>query len=78
MIQLTINYGYDVHSISLDEKIRDEIIKGVRVAIDGQGFHHEEDGLVVDHWIFNNSPKQIYFWLDIGGEFYAQDWWFEK
>ena len=59
MSQLTINYGYDVHSISLDEKTRDAIIKGVRVAIDGQGFHHEEDGLVVDPGLFNAlySPR---------------------
>jgi len=78
MVTLTIYYGLDVHSIKLDQKTYESIEKGLQVEIEGQGFSHEEDGWVSDHWIFNNFPKEIKFWLDNGAEFIAQDSWVEK
>jgi hypothetical protein len=48
------------------------IEKGRKVALRGQGFIHEEDGMVGDHWIFNEKPGEIYFWLDNGGQFHCE------
>lgn len=77
IITLTIDYGYDIHSIEMDKETYAEINAGKLVEIDGQGFNHEEDGGVTDHWVFNREPKQVYFWLDNGAEFYAQKVWIE-
>jgi hypothetical protein len=35
------------------------------------------DGCVVDHWVFNDKPGEIYFWLDNGAEFKAQASWID-
>ncbi len=64
MVQVTINYGYDIHSIEVDVVTWAAIKAGQKVTIEGQGFIHEEDGKVLDHWVFNALPGDIYFWLD--------------
>ena len=38
------------------------IKSGQKVTLEGQGFAHEEDGKVLDHWVFNDTPGDIYFW----------------
>ena len=35
---------------------------GQKVKLDGQGFSHEEDGRVLDHW-FLTASRAIYFGL---------------
>ncbi|WP_315795707.1 hypothetical protein [Bradyrhizobium sp. SZCCHNRI3043] len=77
MVKLTVSYGYDIHSIELDDATYAAIKSGQKVALDGQGFVHEEEGKVLDHWVFNNTPGDIYFWLDSGAEFRARDSWIE-
>jgi hypothetical protein len=77
MVILTINYGYDTHSIRLEDETYAAIQSGQRVALDGQGFAHEEAGWVVDHWVFNDTPGDIYFWLDGGAELRALASWTE-
>jgi hypothetical protein len=73
MVILTISYGYDIHSIEMDENSYSAIENGKRVKLDGQGFMHEEDGMVADHWVFNEKPGEIYFWLGNGAEFNCHD-----
>jgi hypothetical protein len=77
MVTLTVDYGYDIHSINLNKKTLDQIKAGEKIEIDGQGLSHEVDGEVLDHWIFNREPGEISFWLDNGAEFSAQNWWIE-
>ncbi|MGJ4913304.1 hypothetical protein ACQR10_06260 [Bradyrhizobium sp. HKCCYLRH2060] len=77
MVTITISYGYDVHSIEVDEVTYAAIKSGKKVTLAGQGFVHEEDGPVVDHWIFNETPGDIYFRLDNGAEFRSVSSWVE-
>jgi hypothetical protein len=77
-IRLTISYGHDVHSIDMDEKTYAAIKAGQNVRMEGQGFSHEEDGAVQDHWVFNRKPGEIFFWLDNGAEYHAQKSWTES
>jgi hypothetical protein len=77
MGKLTIDYGYDIHSIKLNKNTLAQVKAGEQVEVDGQGFWHEEDGEVQDHWTFNEKPGEIYFWLDNGAEFFAQGSWIE-
>ena len=76
-VRLSISYGHDIHYIQLDEKTYAAISSGQKIKLDGQGFSHEEDGTVLDHWVFNREPGEIYFWLDSGAEFHAHDSWIE-
>jgi hypothetical protein len=78
MVTLTISYGYDIHSIEMDAVTFAAIKSGRRVTLEGQGFTHEEDGEVLDHWVFNDSPGAIFFWLDNGAEFRAENSWVEE
>jgi len=73
MKTITVDYGYDIHKIEIDDQNYALIIAGKKVEIIGQGFSHEEDGEVQDYWRLNNSPGEIYFYLDDGAEFYAQN-----
>lgn len=75
MVILYVNYGPDIHRIELGEETYSAIKAGAKIEIDGQGFSHEEDGEVQDHWRFNREPGEIYFWLDNGAEFYSQNSW---
>jgi hypothetical protein len=76
--KITIDYGYDIHSIKVSESVHDRIKKGEIVEIEGQGFSHEAEGECVDHWVFNRPPGFVYFWLDNGAEFYAGDSWVDE
>ena len=78
MVTLRIDYGYDMHSIKLDKETLEKIKAGEKIEVDGQGFSHEEDGNVSDHWIFNREPGEISFGLDNGAEFHAQNRWIEE
>lgn len=78
MPTITTSYGYDIHSIEVDHKTLERIQAGECVEIDGQGFAHETDGEVIDHWVFNRSPGEIYFWLDNGAEFYGDQLWVDR
>ena len=77
MVKITISFGYDTHSINISEAQYERIKAGKRVRIRGQGFMHEEEGHVLDHWAFNETPGSIRFWLDNAVEFHAQEFWIE-
>jgi len=77
MPTITISYGYDIHRIRVDEPTFVRINRGNVVEVDGQGFGHEEDGLLIDHWVFNNDFGKVMFWLDNGAEYHGQEVWVE-
>lgn len=37
-VKVTINYGYDIHSIVMSPRLWDRIVKGEAVTMKGQGF----------------------------------------
>ena len=78
MIRVTIDFGYDIHHINVDDLTYRQIKSGKKVEVDGQGFTHEEDGHLVDHWKFNDTPGDACFRLDNGAEFRADDIWFDE
>lgn len=75
MPTVTISYGYDIHRIKVEVGTLAKIQAGEFVEVDGQGFSHEEDGLLVDHWVFNRVPGEVSFWLDNGAEYHGQAIW---
>lgn len=78
MPTVTINYGYNIHRIKVDVSTLEKIQAGELVEVDGQGFAHEEDGLLDDHWIFNQVPGDVSFWLDNDAEYYGQEIWIDE
>lgn len=74
---LFIDYGYDIHRIELNDEVYKAFMAGQKIEISGQGFVDEEDGEIVDHWVFNRTPGEIYVWFHNGRELYANDYWFE-
>ncbi len=73
MLRLTISYGYDNHSIVVSPETLAAIQSGKKIEIDGQGFQHEEDGCVQDHWVFNDDRSPVVVWLDNEAEFFAEE-----
>lgn len=78
MPSITMNYGYDIHRIRVDVSILEKIKFGEVVEIDGQGFAHEDEGLLIDHWVFNRFPDEVLFWLDNGSEYHGQELWIDE
>ncbi len=78
MPTIYVNYGYDVHSVNVSAATLSAVRAGKPIQIDGQGFLHEEDGFVDDHWSFTGPGNPARFWLDNGAEFHAQEMWFEE
>lgn len=77
MKTITMDYGYDIHGIEIDDQVYAQIKAGKKVEIQGQGFMDEIDGPVQDYWKFNENPGEIKFFLDNGADFIAQNWWLE-
>lgn len=72
MVTITVNYGYDVHSIEIDEHRYEAFKSGETVAADGQGFMYDEEGWQQDHWVFDGTTGQVSFLLDNGAEFFGE------
>jgi hypothetical protein len=66
---ITVDYGYDVHSIVVGHDTFGKIRSGQAVSIDGQGFLYEAEGLLIDHWSFDLAASAVRFTLDNGAEF---------
>lgn len=78
MIRCTIDYGYDIHQIDMDEPTYLAIKNGQKVSLVGQGFVHCEEGEIDDHWYFNHpTPGEISFSLANGADFHAREFWFD-
>lgn len=66
---ITLDYGYDCHSIEVDGETLEAIISGECVHLEGQGFWHEEEGLCADRWYINLADRRAGFTLDNCAEF---------
>lgn len=64
---LTVDYGYDVHSIEMDLDDFKRIQSGSNVELVGSGFHIEGE-VVQDRWVFAN--RSIHVYCDDGFEIY--------
>lgn len=59
--------GGESHAIEVDTPTLARIKAGEEVAVDGQGFHDEEEGVIPDNWLFNSrGPGTAAFFLDRG------------
>lgn len=66
---ITLDYGYDCHSIEVDTATFETMLGGECVYLDGQGFWHEEAGLRSDRWYIDLSNRCAGFTLDNGADF---------
>jgi hypothetical protein len=64
---VTVNYGYDIHSIECSGRTLRQILKGRAVTLRGQGFWW--DGQPdQDYWTFNEvEPGSLYVHTEGGG-----------
>jgi hypothetical protein len=77
MPKISADYGYDVHSVEVDEVTFARVKSDDNVSLDGQGFMYDEDGWVQDHWSFNGPEYPAIIILDNFAEFYCKKIWFE-
>jgi ABC-type Zn uptake system ZnuABC Zn-binding protein ZnuA len=57
--KITVNYGYDVHSIIVNQKEMEKIRSGEALTVQGQGFDIEGD-TEMDDWSFHcNRPNSL-------------------
>ena len=77
MPKIYADYGYDVHSVEVDEVTLSRVKSGEEISLDGQGFMYDEEGLVQDHWSFNGADCPAFIYLDNCAEFYCEKIWFE-
>lgn len=68
---ITLDYGYDCHSIEVDSGTLAAIISGECVQLEGQGFFYEEEGLCDDHWYIDLANGCAGFTLDNCKEFHG-------
>lgn len=69
-VTLTVDYGYDVHSIILSGRTWGRILAGVPVRINGQGFSWEGEP-DRDYWLFNvDEPGSLRVETYGGGHIY--------
>jgi hypothetical protein len=71
MTTVTVDYGYDVHSVKVDPSLFQDFSNGEIVTLDGQGFMYDDEGWLQDHWVFDGETKEVRFWLDNGAEFFV-------
>lgn len=57
--KITVNYGYDIHSVTVTQKVMDQIKRGEAVTVRGKGFYIEGDK-ERDDWSFNcTEPNSL-------------------
>lgn len=62
--RITVDYGYDIHSVTVPAKTMDNIKRGEAVTVKGQGFH-VEGAKTRDVWSFHcTGPDE----LEVEGE----------
>ena len=68
--EITVDYGYDIHSITVDRKVMDKIKSGEAITVRGQGFYIEGDK-ERDDWSFNcTAPGSLEVECDNGHQVY--------
>jgi hypothetical protein len=72
-VKLTVDYGYDIHSIIVPFTVVEQIAAGKRTTITGQGFPIE-GGLENDEWAFNTlEANDLYITTDSTREIFSGD-----
>lgn len=73
LIRVTVDYGYDLHSITIEDAVFARIQAGQPVVVEGQGFPVE--GVTEqDHWAFNcGAVGALHVMTDEGREVFAGD-----
>lgn len=67
---ITVNYGYDIHSVTVSQKVMDQIKSGEAVSVRGQGFYIEGDK-ESDAWSFHcTAPGSLEVECDNGHQVY--------
>ena len=64
---LTVDYGYDVHSILIETDVLKKIQSGLTIELVGKGFSIEGD-LTQDYWNF--SERSIHVFCENGFEIF--------
>lgn len=73
-IMITVDTGYDEHSIEFSGRTFDRISSGKHLIIKGQGFHMDEDGIYQDYWEFNRDSRgSLYVYTDDAFQIYDGD-----
>lgn len=62
--RITVNYGYDIHSVTVTAKTVDQIKRGEAVTVKGQGFYIEGEK-TKDVWSFHCTGPNA---LEVDGE----------
>lgn len=71
--KITVDYGYDVHSIIVNQKDMEKIRNGETVTVQGQGFAIEGD-TQLDDWSFHSTrPNSLEVMCDDGHEVFVGD-----
>lgn len=70
-LRLTVDYGYDLHSVLIERDDWQEALSGEPVVVEGQGFWLEGTK-VHDCWHFNDEgPGSLIVWYENGGQVYV-------
>jgi hypothetical protein len=68
--KITVNYGYDIHSVTVSRKVMDQINSGEAVSVRGQGYYIEGDK-ERDDWSFHCAgPGSLEVECDNGHQVY--------
>lgn len=68
--KITVNYGYDIHSVTVSAKVMDQINAGEAVSVHGQGFYIEGEK-ELDNWSFHcTAPGSLEVECDNGHQVY--------
>jgi len=74
-VTITVDYGYDIHSITFSGRTYRRVCSGKPITVRGQGFHWDGDP-DQDYWQFNvnkcgeQDPKALYVYTAGGGEIF--------
>lgn len=75
---ISCDYGYDVHCAEISHDVAAKIARNESVSFMGQGFSHEEEGLLDDEWTFDGLSHSIKIRLDSDAEIIANDFWISE
>jgi ABC-type Zn uptake system ZnuABC Zn-binding protein ZnuA len=71
--KITVNYGYDVHSIIVNQKEMEKIRNGEALTVQGQGFDIEGD-TEMDDWSFHcTRPNSLEVQCEDGHQVFDGD-----
>ena len=65
-VTITVDFGYDIHSLTISHRTYMRILKGVSLTLKGQGFYCEGER-EQDYWAFNETdPGSLWVYTEEG------------